>query len=398
MKLYVNHIADTNSFPARIVAHATKQEVKVCAADGEIKKQNATGVFPYLVTDGGSIADGVAIAKFLAHGSPLLGCNMEQRAKIDQWIYWAMSDRNMPKACAIIHGQTEVTKEEFAKINTEVKNSAKTLNGFLKDRQYLVHDHITLADIFVACHYIVAQQTLLDAGYRKAMGNYAAWFERVVASADFKAVCGNIKSCTKTIQPQFKVEAKKEEPKKQQQAAPKKPADGGDDDAPAKKAKSALELLPPTNFDLFNFKTFFVNEPDRRGAGIDELKKQFDKEGWSVWFLHYEMFGDEGKKLYHTENLADGFLQRFDDFRKWSFARMCILGTEEKQEIMGVFMWRSVGIPKECHDHPQFEYYKNRQMDIFGNPEDDKLIRDFWGSKEGDMIMGMEALTCKWHK
>jgi len=72
------------------------------------------------------------------------------------------------------------------------------------------------------------------------------------------------------------------------------------------------------------------------------------------------MFGDEGKVLYITENLCDGFLQRFDEFRKWSFARQLILGTEKKQEIMGVWMWRSTGIPKECHDHPSFEYYTKR--------------------------------------
>merc|ERR1719389_1516277 len=200
------------------------------------------------------------------------------------------------------------------------------------------------------------------------------------------------------MKPQVKAEEKKKEEKKQQAAAPKKPKDDdGEEDKPAKKPKSQLELLPPTNFDLFNFKTFFVNEKDRAGAGVDELKKQFDKEGWSCWFMHYEMYGDEGQKLYHTENLADGFLQRFDDFRKWSFGRMCILGTEQKQEIMAVFMWRSTGIPQECNDHPQFEYYKTRKMDIFDNAEDDKLIREFWGSSEGTMAAGMECLSCKWH-
>merc|ERR1711990_496043 len=138
---------------------------------------------------------------------------------------------------------------------------------------------------------------------------------------------------------------------------------------------SELELLPETKFDLFNFKTFFVNEDDKAGSAVDEFLKMFDKDGWSMWHMHYEMYKGGGEKMYHTDNLADGFLQRWEDFRKWSFGRMLILGTEEKQEIMGVFMWRGHGVPKECHDHPSFEYYQRRSLDILNNKDDLQLLR-----------------------
>lgn len=291
----------------------------------------------------------------------------------------------------------EVSQADYNTSMQAVKANAKILNDNLKDKQWLVGDNVTLADIVVACSFITAQQTILDGGFRKAMTGYGAWFERVVALPEFVAVAGVVKSAAKAIKPQIKAEPKAEKPK-QQQAPKKEKKDDDEDDAPKKKAKSALELLPETKFDLFNFKTFFVNEPDRYGKGIDQLKEEFDKEGWSIWFLHYEMYGDEGKKLYHTENLADGFLQRFEDFRKWSFARMCILGTDDKQEIMGVFLWRSTGVPQECIDHPQFEYYHKRQLDIFGNKDDEKVMREFWGSKDNDTIQGMNVITCKWHK
>lgn len=294
---------------------------------------------------------------------------------------------------AAMYGTAEVSQADYTLSMNAVKNNAKVLNVALKGKNWLVADHVTLADITVACHFIGAQQTILDAGFRKAMPDYSAWFDRVVALDDFKAVCGNVKSAAKGIKPTLKAEAKKEVVK----AAPKPKADDGEEPS-NKKPKSALELLPPTKFDLFNFKTFMVNEPDRKGKGIDQLKEEFDQEGWSVWFLHYEMFGDEGKTLYITENLCDGFLQRFDEFRKWSFARQLILGTEEKQEIMGVWMWRSTGIPKECDDHPSFEYYAKRKMDIFNNKEDEQLMRDFWGANAGSTAMGMEVLSAKWHK
>lgn len=42
-----------------------------------------------LETEHGNISDAVAIAKYLAHGhASLLGHSVEQRASIDQWIYW----------------------------------------------------------------------------------------------------------------------------------------------------------------------------------------------------------------------------------------------------------------------------------------------------------------------
>lgn len=141
-----------------------------------------------------------------------------------------------------------------------------------------------------------------------------------------------------------------------------------------------------------------VNVVDKKGEGIDTLKKQMDQGGFSIWMLEYEMYKGEGIELYKTENMCKGFLQRFDDFRKWCLARHLILGTEEKQEIFGVWLWRGTDIPQEAHDHPQFEYYKSRKMDIFNNAEDDKLIRQFWGAEYGEKIMDKEVLSINWHK
>ena len=152
--------------------------------------------------------------------------------------------------------------------------------------------------------------------------------------------------CSKPLQPGvklIKVEKKKEEKKKE--VAPKKAA-GGDDDEPPKKPKSELELLPPTPFDLFNFKTYFVNHKDKKGEAVtkflngpadEEFQKEwmYDKEGWSIWHMHYEMYVDskgvrqEGNEVYKTENMVNGFLQRWEDFRKWSFGKMCVLGTDK---------------------------------------------------------------------
>jgi len=68
-------------------------------------------------------------------------------------------------------------------------------------------------------------------------------------------------------------------------------------------------------------------------------------------------------------------------------AKHAVLGQEPKLKIEGVWLFRGTTIPQEAIDHPQFEYYKKRQLDM-SKKEDVEMLRDFWGSKEEDTING----------
>lgn len=48
-------------------------------------------------------------------------------------------------------------------------------------------------------------------------------------------------------------------------------------------------------------------------------------------------------------------------------------------------------------DHPQFEYYKKRELDV-KNEDDRKLIGEFWTAKQGDTVHGKKVQECKMHK
>jgi len=164
------------------------------------------------------------------------------------------------------------------------------------------------------------------------MTNVTDWFTRVSKLPSFVSAFGHVKLAQKPIKPfNLLVKEKKATPKevkpKEEQAKPTEEA------KTAEKAKNPLDLLPETKFDLFNFKTFFVNCPDKYNTGVDELLKQVDQEGFGFWFLHYEKYKGDGEVLWKTENLVKGFIQRFEDFRKYSFARMCILGEEPNLEV-----------------------------------------------------------------
>ena len=63
--------------------------------------------------------------------------------------------------------------------------------------------------------------------------------------------------------------------------------------------------------------------------------------------------------------MLEGFIQRLEGFKKYSFGRFCMLGEEPSLEIKGVLLIRGSDINvQELKDHPQMEYMQARQMDI----------------------------------
>jgi len=125
--------------------------------------------------------------------------------------------------------------------------------------------------------------------------------------------------------------------------------------------------------------------------------ENYDKEGYSIYFIHYNKYEGEGQVIYQTANLLNGFLQRIDNFRKHAFAMHAMLGEEPNLEIEGVWLFRGKGIPQQMIDHPQFEYYANRELDV-DKEEDRKLISDFWSAKQGETLNGMYVQEAKLHK
>ena len=68
-----------------------------------------------------------------------------------------------------------------------------------------------------------------------------------------------------------------------------------------------MDELPPSTFDLYNFKTYFVNHPDKKEA-VEELFKQFDPAGYSFWYIEYEKAEGDGKVLFMFANGKNGTL------------------------------------------------------------------------------------------
>jgi elongation factor 1-gamma len=288
-------------------------------------------------------------------------------------------------------GWAPVESDAYNNAVKELKDSIKVLNNHLQEKEWLVAGRITVADVIVALTLFPAYQVALDGGFRKAMPNVASWLEKVAKLPEVVARLGNVKFAAKIIKPV--APPKKEEPKPVAAPVKKETKEEGEE----KKPKNPLDALPPSKFVLPDFKTFFVNLPDRRGEGMAKFFETYDPEGYSIYFVHYDKYEGEGVVLYQTSNLMNGFLQRIDHFRTHCFAMMAILGEEPSLEIEGVWLFRGKGIPQEMIDHPQFEYYQKRELDVTKD-EDKQLITDFWSAKVGENVHGLKVQECKLHK
>lgn len=399
MKIYSNYAYNFYTLFTLSVADICDKKVEVELVNDEkkgskeFKAINMTGKFPLLETEHGHLNESLAIAKYFAHDhATLKGASAIEQAKVDQWSQWGLTTviPNIMPVLAATFGWRDVQQADFNDANKALKEQVRAINVALTG-DYLVGSTITIADIFVASILSLGFQTVLDAGFRKAAPKASAWFERVMSHPSVVKNFGVVKACSKGLKPATVVVPPKV--KKEVVKAAPKPKDEEEE----KKKINPIDALPPSAMDMYNFKTLFVNHPDKANGGVDELVKQFDIKGYSMWFFHYDKYKGEGEKLYMTENLLGGFLQRFDHFRKHALARMCILGEEPNLEIEGVWLFRGTEIPFEMHDHPQFEYYQHRKMDL-GDAKDLQLVREFWGATYETKANGMTIQSIHWHK
>lgn len=195
-----------------------------------------------------------------------------------------------------------------------------------------------------------------------------------------------------------KKEKKVASPKK---AAPKKEKKEEEDDdvfAVMKKEKNPLDLLPASTFNFFDYKTLFVNHPNKMEA-LDFFYKNFDAAGFSIWFVDYIPAEGEGKVMFLTSNLMNGFLQRLETFRKYAFAIHGVYGQEPNLQIKGCWIWRGVEHPFEMKDNVQYEYHTFKRCDL-ANEADKNLFQEFWCGLEDDVsvVGGLKARAVSYFK
>jgi elongation factor 1-gamma len=315
----------------------------------ELKKTTTpTATFPYLTTSNGVLSEPNAIIQYLAetNKSELLGNNAFEKSQVRQWVELAGNEIarcSKTLICPIFSG-VEHTKQDIDAANKEVKEYLTALNRHLEGKNFVVGSGITLADAalfnVIRCYY---QLIFVEDQRKKLYPNITAWFVTIAAREEAVKAYGRTVLCKvpvkvpKVVAP--KVEAKKEE-------KPKKADNDDEEEKPKKKEANPLDLLPPSKLVLDEFKKEFLNTPDKAGV-LKNFWEKYDPEGYSIYFMQYQKLPTEGKVLFKTNNSASFFLQKFDNFRKYTFSCHGVYGVDDAYEIRGVWMWRGVGIPNE---------------------------------------------------
>jgi len=139
------------------------------------------------------------------------------------------------------------------------------------------------------------------------------------------------------------------------------------------KKPNVLDSLPPSKFNLEDWKRVYSNE-DTRTTAIPWFWEHFDKDGFSIWFGDYK-YASELNKLMNTCNLLGGFIQRLDKLRKYGFGSLCIFGEEPKLDVGICFVFRGLDIPFEMKDCEDSELYSWRKADLVADKD---LVNDFF--------------------
>ena len=244
---------------------------------------------------------------------------------------------------------------------------------------------------------------------RKNIPSVTKWFESIVQTPAFTQVWGKIRLCQKQFEAaQFekpekpkkdqKKELPKQEKKEDKKEVPKKKDEEEEEDEKKEKSeKNPLDALPPSKFNLFDYKTLFVNAPDKKEA-LKFFFDNFDPEGYSIYFIHYQKAEGEGKLLFLTNNLKNGFLQRLEHFRKYAFGVHGVYGEEPNLEIQGVWVWRGNGIPNEIKELDSYEYHDWVRLDP-KNEADRKKIEEYWTKlNEDEIVEGLRVRDAKYFK
>lgn len=197
MRLYTHSIS-SNSRRVNMVVAALNADVEVIEINlaseddrrrlGEI---NPNCKIPVLEDNGFVLWESCAIMQYLAdktaqqtgEPSPLYPWDIQVRADINRWMFWAC--QHLSSAVAVltweriwkgfVTGQPADPREE-ARGTEDLAQYAAVLDGHLKNRTWLVGDNLTLADYAVAAPLMYRTRASLPLDQYP---NLLAWFARI---------------------------------------------------------------------------------------------------------------------------------------------------------------------------------------------------------------------------
>ena len=335
-------------------------------------QRTPTTTLPFLETPQGNISESISIETFLInkYKPDLLGTNTFERAKINQWIEFGSCEIQQCQKEIIypIFNWKELNKELADKANKKLRKNIIILEKQLSHgKKYILGDNITLADIVLFRYLRFFMMLHFTENIRNGFPKVTKWFENIMNSPEAIEAYGRTILCKKQLKP---LNIKFDKNKKIELLKSKKPE--------LKKEKNPLDSLPPSSFDLNGFKTAFLEEKGNKNKIMEKFWKDFDPNGYSLWFMEYQNLKREEKKLFRTRNSKNFFLERIDeDFKNYAFGIHGVYGSEGDYKVRGVWLWRGKEIPKEIKENDYFKYMTIKNLNSDNN-NDRQLVNDYW--------------------
>ena len=154
-----------------------------------LAKNSPTITLPYLETEKGNISQSAAIKNYICtkYCPELLGQNLFEKAKVDQWVEFANCEIERSAKALIypIFGWNKYEKEKADKENGNIKNYLKILNSLLEKNKYILGEKITLADIALFRHLRFFMMFHFPEGMRKSLfPKLTSWFQEIMNSPE----------------------------------------------------------------------------------------------------------------------------------------------------------------------------------------------------------------------
>ena len=365
-------------------SYIVKSKINFIDADLEdTKKRNTyaqktpTTTLPFLETKNGNISESISIEIFLAkkHKPEILGSNAFEHAKINQWIEFANCEiQNCAKE--LIYPIFKGKKPENKGNENEDKKFKKYLSllekEFKKGNKYIMGNKLTLADIVLFRYLRFFFMFYLTEKIRNSLcPKLTLWFENIMNTQEAIEAYGRTLLCKKQLKPlDIKIEKNKNKNEAKKEI----------------KKENPLDFLPPSKFDLDNFKKEFCENSNKKEV-MEKFWKDFDPKGYSLWLIEYQNLESEGKKLFRMKNSKNFFLERFDDdFKRYSFGVHGVYGNNNEFKVKGLWMWRGEDIPEEIKENEYFNYLNIKKLDC-KNDKDKKLVEEYWTKcNKGDKV------------
>ncbi|KAG0339456.1 hypothetical protein BG004_006817, partial [Podila humilis] len=253
--------------------------------------------------------------------------------------------------------------------------------------QYLVGERVTLADISVVTSLHNGFKFVFDRTFRNEYPAVTRWFTTIVNQPNFKAVAGEFDFCetTKkyTVAPKERKGDKKPKEATKPKAKAKEPKELKDDDEEEEsfqdtpKPKSKLDLLPAAKMPLDEWKRQYSNNDT--SVATKWLWENIDlTTDFSIWKVDYK-YNDELTKIYMSNNLAGGLINRLERARKYAFGCLVVAGEDNANVITGYFIVRGVAeeMIEEITDAADYDSYDWVKVNDVNAAEKSKIDQIF---------------------